>query len=290
MEVVRRIDKLRKKLDSHRKKNRTVGLVPTMGYFHEGHLSLMRKARSQCDVVVVSLYVNPTQFGPGEDFADYPRDFEQDCLLAEKEDVDLLFAPEDGEMYPGSHDTFVVVEKLTEGLCGALRPGHFRGVTTVCAKLFNVVEPDKAYFGQKDAQQAAVIRKMVEDLNFNLRVVVCPIVREADGLAMSSRNIYLSSDERKQALTLSQSLKLAEGLVNQGERSPSKIRRKIHEILDKEPQVEPEYVTVCNYQTLKESSEISGETLIAIAAKVGKARLIDNVVVKDEGRRTKGER
>lgn len=282
MEVVKTIAELRVKLEYHRRDGKSIGLVPTMGYFHEGHLSLMRRARGECDVVVVSLYVNPIQFGPKEDFKEYPRDFNKDRKLAEEEGVDFLFAPSDQEMYPNQQLAFVEVAKITEGLCGAHRPGHFKGVATVCAKLFNIVEPNKAYFGQKDAQQALVVKRMVEDLNFNLEIVIYPMVREEDGLAMSSRNTYLPPKEREQALVLYRSLKLAEDLVRRGERSSKLVKDKMRKIIGKESEVQLEYLSICNGKTLEEVDSLEGETLIALAARVGSTRLIDNIVVKGE--------
>ncbi|GFP43547.1 pantoate--beta-alanine ligase, partial [Candidatus Hakubella thermalkaliphila] len=209
MKVISTIKELRAELSKERQEGKTIGLIPTMGYFHQGHLELMRRAREECAVVVVSLYVNPTQFAPSEDFESYPRDFERDKRLAENVGVDYLFCPSNAEMYLPNHLTYVEVEKITNKLCGASRPHHFKGVTTVVAKLFNIVKPDKAYFGQKDAQQVVVIRKMVEDLNFDLEIVVVPTAREEDGLAMSSRNTYLSAVEREEALVLSKSLQHA---------------------------------------------------------------------------------
>ena len=279
MNVVRKISELRKKLEPYRRSNEVVGFVPTMGYFHDGHLSLMKRARSECDVVVVSIYVNPLQFGPKEDFNDYPRDFSRDKNLAAEVGVDFLFVPSDEEMYPKEQLTFVEVGKITEGLCGAKRPGHFKGVATICAKLFNIVEPDKVYFGQKDAQQAVVVKKMIDDLNFNLEVVVCPTIRENDGLAMSSRNTYLSLEERKQALVLYKSLKLAEDLISQGENSSNVIKEKMKELLEASG-VELEYLSVCDSNSLQEVSQIKNETLVALAARVGNTRLIDNIVIK----------
>lgn len=290
MKAVSTIKELREELKSYRKEGKSVGLVPTMGYFHEGHLSLMRRARSECDVVVVSLYVNPIQFGAEEDFKEYPRDFNQDKDLVAKEGADFLFAPSDQEMYPNQQLTFVEVAKITEGLCGAHRPGHFKGVATVCAKLFNIVCPNKAYFGQKDAQQALVVKKMVEDLNFNVEMVICPTARETDGLAMSSRNTYLSPKERKQALVLYNSLKLAEDLVRGGERSSKLVKDKMQEIIGKEPKVKLEYLSVYDGRTLEEVDSLEGETLIALAARVGSTRLIDNIVLRSEGREAKGDK
>jgi len=256
-----------------------VGLVPTMGFLHEGHLSLIRRAREECDHVVVSIFVNPTQFGPKEDLSKYPRDIERDMKLIEPLGTDLVWMPTPEIMYPQGYQTWVEVEAITKLLEGAMRPGHFRGVTTVVAKLFNGVQPDKAYFGQKDAQQAAVIRQMTRDLNFPIEIVVCPIVREADGLAMSSRNVYLDVDHRKAATVLFRSLSAAKELYESGERDAEKIREKMKEILGSEPLAEVQYVSCADYDTLEELTEIKGKTLLSMAVFVGKTRLIDNFVL-----------
>ncbi|HAW60296.1 MAG TPA: pantoate--beta-alanine ligase [Actinobacteria bacterium] len=280
MKVISTIKELRQELKKERQAGKTIGFVPTMGYFHEGHLELMRRARKECNVVVVSLYVNPAQFALSEDFESYPRDFERDKKLAQNVGVDYLFCPSNAEMYLPDHLTYVEVEKITEKLCGASRPHHFKGVTTIVAKLFNIVQPDKAYFGQKDAQQVVVIKKMVDDLNFDLEIVVVPTVREEDGLAMSSRNVYLSDAEREEALVLSKSLEHAKGLINSGERIAQKIKDEMQELIKSKPKVGLEYISICDNRTLEELSHIRGETLIALAAKVGNARLIDNIVIK----------
>ncbi|MDI6892815.1 MAG: pantoate--beta-alanine ligase [Actinomycetota bacterium] len=280
MKVINTIKELRQGLKKERQAGRTIGLVPTMGYFHEGHLELMRRAREECDVVVVSLYVNPTQFAPSEDFESYPRDFERDKKFAENVGADYLFCPSNAEIYLPNHLTYVEVEKITKRLCGASRPHHFQGVTTIVAKLFNIVMPDKAYFGQKDAQQVVVIKKMVDDLNFDLEIVVVPTVREEDDLAMSSRNTYLSDAERVEALVLSESLQHAKRLIDSGERIAQKIKDEMQELIESKPQVNLEYISICDNRTLEELSRVQGETLIALAAKVGKARLIDNIVIK----------
>jgi len=259
---------------------KTLGLVPTMGALHEGHLSLVREAKAQCDVVAVSIFVNPTQFGPNEDFSKYPRTFESDCALLDKEHVDLLFAPSVEEMYPRNAVTYVTVEGLSEKLDGRSRPGHFRGVTTVVAKLFHVVEPDKAFFGQKDAAQCAIIRRMVRDLSLPVEIVVCPIVREPDGLAMSSRNAYLSPQQRKSALVLRRSLLEIEELFKQGERSPEKLTVAGKKIFSAEPSVRLDYVEIVDPDSLDRVSEISRPALVAVAAYVGPTRLIDNVVLE----------
>jgi pantoate--beta-alanine ligase len=257
----------------------TVGLVPTMGYLHEGHLSLVRQAKAECDHVIVTIFVNPTQFGPKEDLSNYPRDLERDLSLLEPLGADLVWTPSAETMYPPGYQTWVEVEALTSPLEGAMRPGHFKGVTTVVAKLFNATQPDKAYFGQKDAQQAAVIRKMVRDLNFPLEVVVCPTVREADGLAMSSRNKYLNAAERKAATVLFRSLSAAKELYESGERNAEALRRKMKEVIEAEPLAQMQYVSCADYDTLEELDEIKGKTLLSMAVFVGKTRLIDNFVL-----------
>jgi len=256
-----------------------VGFVPTMGYLHEGHLSLVRVAREQAASVVASIFVNPSQFAPTEDLTAYPRDLERDLALLEAEGADLVLAPEGEEMYPQGFDTWVSVEELTRRLEGASRPTHFRGVATVVAKLFNIVRPQLAVFGQKDAQQALVIDRMVRDLGFDVDLVISPTVREPDGLAMSSRNTYLEPNERAAATVLRRSLLLAESLYNDGERSAETIRVRIQELLASEPLVEPIYVSVADVATLMELETIEGKALVSLAARVGKARLIDNVVL-----------
>ena len=257
----------------------TVGLVPTMGFLHEGHLSLIRRAREECDHVVVSIFVNPTQFGPKEDLSKYPRDIERDLKLIEPLGTELVWMPTAEIMYPQGYQTWVEVEAITSPLEGAMRPGHFKGVTTVVAKLFNAVQPHKAYFGQKDAQQAAVIRQMVRDLNFPLEVIVCPTMREVDGLAMSSRNVYLDPEQRQAAKVLFRSLSAAKELFERGERNAENIRRKMKEILASEPLAEVQYVSCADYDTLEELDEIKGKALLSMAVFVGKTRLIDNCVL-----------
>ena len=257
-----------------------VGLVPTMGFLHEGHLSLIRKAKEETDFVVVSVFVNPTQFGPNEDFESYPREPERDYQLSLDAGANLIFNPEVEEMYPEPGKTVVEVTGLTANLCGASRPGHFNGVSTVVSKLFNIVLPDRAYFGQKDAQQVAVIKQMVRNLNFPLQIVACPIVREKDGLAMSSRNTYLSSEERISALRLSQALFAAEEMIIGGERDAAKVRKYITDHIEEDPRCLIDYVKTTDFGTLEDVETITGEVLIAIAVKIGKTRLIDNVVVE----------
>ncbi|MBN1160540.1 MAG: pantoate--beta-alanine ligase [Dehalococcoidales bacterium] len=257
----------------------SVGFVPTMGYLHEGHLSLVKKAREENPAVVVSIFVNPMQFGPREDFKSYPRDTRRDLAMLEPL-TDIVFIPSDKEMYPKDYDSWVEVKGLTDVLEGAVRPGHFRGVTTVVAKLFNIVAPDKAYFGQKDAQQVAVIKKMVKDLNMNLEVVTCPTVREKDGLAMSSRNTYLNGEQRKAAAVLYRALMLAQELVFRGEKDAGAIRLEMKELIEKEPQANIEYISIADNETLKEIHHIKLPVLVSMAVKIGKTRLIDNIVLE----------
>jgi pantoate--beta-alanine ligase len=264
-----------------RREGRRLALVPTMGALHEGHLSLVRAARSSCDAVAASIFVNPAQFGPNEDLAKYPRSFERDCGLLEKEGVHLLFAPSVEEMYPAGTASWVTVEGLSDKLDGRSRPGHFRGVTTVVAKLFHIVEPNAAFFGQKDAAQVAVIRRMIRDLNFAVEIIVVPIVREADGLAMSSRNAYLDARQRKQALVLHRSLMLVEKLAHQGERSAAELITAARKELTSEPAIRLDYFEIVNPGTLNPVEDISQGALAAVAAYVGSTRLIDNVGISD---------
>jgi pantoate--beta-alanine ligase len=279
--TIRAVRELRERLAPERRAGRTIGLVPTMGAFHDGHLSLIRRARSDCDVVVVSLFVNPTQFAPSEDLDAYPRDEARDAALAEAEGVDVLFAPSVEEVYPDGFGTTVTVGGLTEILEGhpARRgAGHFAGVTTVVTKLFNMVGPDVAYFGQKDAQQALVLRKLVRDLDLPLRIEVCPTVRDADGLALSSRNAYLSDADRERALALSRALRAADAAVDAGERDSVTILRAARAELD-DAGIEPEYLELRSATDLTPVERVNGSTLLAVAARVGRARLIDNVVL-----------
>jgi pantoate--beta-alanine ligase len=257
-----------------------LGLVPTMGALHEGHLSLVRAAKAQSDAVAVSIFVNPTQFGPHEDFSKYPRTFERDCALLEKEHVEFVFAPSVDEMYPPGAVTCVTVERLSEKLCGRSRPGHFRGVTTVVSKLFHVIGPDLAFFGQKDAAQVAIIRRMVRDLDMPVEIVVCPIVREPDGLAMSSRNAYLDPQQRKSALVLHRSLIRVEEAYRRGERDSAKLISAGKEIIAQEASARLDYLEVVDPDNLDFMPVISADALVAIAAFVGTTRLIDNVVLK----------
>ena len=256
-----------------------VGFVPTMGYLHEGHLSLARRAKEECASVVASIFVNPTQFGPGEDLSKYPRDLARDLSQLESVGVALVWTPTPEVMYPSGFQTWVTVEELTKGLEGAARPGHLRGVTTVVAKLFNAVQPRRAYFGQKDAQQAAVIRQMTKDLDFPIEIVVCPTVREADGLAMSSRNAYLNPEERKAATVLFRALGAAKAAYENGERRAETLRRIMTETINVEPLATLQYISCAEYDTLQELETVAGKALLSMAVFVGKTRLIDNFVI-----------
>jgi pantoate--beta-alanine ligase len=257
----------------------SLGFVPTMGYLHKGHLSLVKKARNENTTVAASIFVNPTQFGPGEDFESYPRDTERDLNLLEPY-TDIVFMPTADDLYPAGYNSWVDVKGLTDKLEGASRPTHFRGVTTIVAKLFNIVRPTRSYFGQKDAQQLAVIKKMVKDLNMNLEVIACPTIREPDGLAMSSRNSYLKPDERKAAPVLYQSLKLAEKLYSEGERNAEKIRREMMSLIQQQPAADIDYISIADNETLDEVDEITRPVLVSLAVKIGKPRLIDNLILE----------
>ncbi len=277
MEIVETISSLR---EIRPKLAEPVGFVPTMGYLHEGHLSLVRQARTENHSVVVSIFVNPTQFGPSEDYERYPRDAERDFELLEKERTDVIFMPQAAEMYPPRFDTWVNVGAITERLEGESRPEHFRGVTTVVAKLFNIVQPNNAYFGQKDAQQVLVLKKMVADLNMNLKIVTLPTVREADGLAMSSRNAYLNPEERRASLILYQTLKLAQKLYTEGEGNAVYLRQEMLTLIEQEPLVKVNYVSVADIETLEELDSITSPALVSLAVKIGNTRLIDNIMLK----------
>ena len=281
MIILKTINEVQQFVNEARAAGKKVGLVPTMGYFHQGHLSLMKKAVEECGTVVVSVFVNPLQFGPQEDLAAYPRDLKRDSELAEEVGADAIFAPSDEEMYPAGFNTVVMVgESLTGKLCGLSRPGHFTGVATVVTKLFNIVRPDRAYFGQKDAQQVQVIKRMVQDLNLGPEIVTVPIVREQDGLAMSSRNVYLNSEERQAATVLYKSLKLAEQQVLNGQRDAAAIKKLVIDKICSEPLAEMDYVEIYSLPDLKEITKIEGRVLLAAAARFGKARLIDNIVLE----------
>lgn len=259
--------------------NRPLGLIPTMGYLHEGHLSLVRRAREECGSVTVSIFVNPTQFGPNEDLSRYPRNIEGDLKLLEAAGADLVWLPTSEEMYPPGFQTWVTVETLTSPLEGAMRPGHFRGVTTIVSKLFNAIRPEKAYFGQKDAQQAAVIRQMTRDLSYPIEIVVCPTVRETDGLAMSSRNSYLNPEERRAATVLFRALTAAQAAYQNGERSAETLRRVMRETIEAEPLARLQYVSCADYDTLQELEIVTSKALLSMAVFIGKTRLIDNFVL-----------
>ncbi len=265
---------------ARRQMNKAVGLVPTMGFLHEGHLELVRRAKRDNPLAVVSIFVNPTQFGPKEDFAAYPRDVPRDIAMLESVGTDFLLMPPPKEIYPPGFSSWVDVEKVTDRLEGAARPGHFRGVATVCNKLFNIVEPDKAYFGQKDAQQCVVIKRMVADLNMNLEIVIVPTVRESDGLAMSSRNTYLKPDERRAAVVLSRSLQLARKLWSDGERDSGKIRQAMAALIGQEPLANIDYISIADAGTLEELNVIKPPALVSLVVKIGKPRLLDNTILE----------
>jgi len=278
MEIIRNIAAMKEFVRKVKNNGATLGFVPTMGYLHEGHLSLMRQAKAACDVVVASIFVNPIQFGPGEDYETYPRDLSRDAAVAEGAGVDVIFAPSVQEMYPSDFRSYVEVIDITSRLCGVSRPGHFRGVTTVVNKLFNIVQPDQAFFGQKDAQQVVVIKQMVKDLNMNVKVMTGPIIRETDGLAMSSRNVYLTEEERKAALVLSRSLRDVRQRLLAGERDAGQLRAFLEAQIAAEPLADIDYISICEASTLQEVDMVSGSVLIALAVRFGKTRLIDNMV------------
>ncbi|MCK5564310.1 MAG: pantoate--beta-alanine ligase [Planctomycetes bacterium] len=283
MDIVKTIAQVREVVRKARGDGKTIGFVPTMGALHGGHVSLMEAAGNKCDFVVVSIFVNPTQFGPGEDLDKYPRDIEADAEKCRAADVDLIFAPEAGEMYPDKLISWVEVEKLTDKLCGRSREGHFKGVTTVCAKLFNIVLPDIAFFGQKDAQQAIVIKRMVTDLNMPLVIKVCPTAREQSGLAISSRNQYLSEDEKKQAALIYASLQKCEQLVKEGETNSEKLIEAMIGKLAESPCIIVEYINIVDSDTVADIARVSGQALAAIAVKLGNTRLIDNIILDTTG-------
>lgn len=280
MKIVETIAEVRAQVREWRQQGLSVGLVPTMGYLHEGHQSLIDRAVAENDRVVVSVFVNPMQFGVGEDLESYPRDMDRDAAICEKAGAALIFHPEPSEMYPEDFSSFVDMSTLTGGLCGKTRPIHFRGVCTVVSKLFNIVTPDRAYFGQKDAQQLAVIRHMVSDLSFGIEIVGCPIIREADGLAKSSRNTYLNAEERQAALVLSRSLNKGKELMDAGEKDAGKIRRTILDEISAEPLAKVDYVEIVDWNTLEAVETVDGAVLVAIAVYIGKTRLIDNFCVE----------
>lgn len=281
-ELISRIHQMKSWSEKARREGVKIGFVPTMGYFHEGHLALMRRAKELADKVVVSIFVNPIQFGPQEDFAAYPRDLERDARLAEKTGVDILFVPEAREMYPAHYQTFVEVTELSKPLCGAKRPGHFRGVATVVLKLLHIVHPHLAVFGLKDYQQYLVIRQMVKDLNLDVEIVGHPIVREKDGLAMSSRNTYLSPAERKSATCLYRALCLAEEKIKKGLREVNVLKDELARFILSHPYTKIDYIEFCDPETLAPVEKIKGRTLLALAVFVGRARLIDNLILELE--------
>ncbi len=278
MNIVKTISEVRNEVKNWRKQGLSVGLVPTMGYLHEGHKSLIERACKENDKVVVSVFVNPTQFGPGEDLATYPRDIQRDAALCEDAGAALIFNPEPEEMYFDDFHTYVTMESLSDELCGKTRPIHFRGVCTVVSKLFHIVAPDRAYFGQKDAQQLAIIKRMVRDLNFDIEIVGCPIVREADGLAKSSRNTYLNPEERKAALVLSRAVRLGQELIQKGERNADVIVEKMKQLIEEEPLAKIDYVQAVDAISIQPVTEIKGTVLVAMAVYIGKTRLIDNFI------------
>ena len=280
MQIVRSIEEMQKISLAYKKQGKTIGFVPTMGYLHEGHLSLIRIARKKADIVVASIFVNPTQFAPNEDLDKYPRDFERDESLCRKEQVDIIFYPTTEIMYPVPYRTYVEVEEITNALCGLSRPGHFKGVTTVVTKLFNIVLPDFAVFGQKDFQQASIIKQMVRDLNFPLQIILGPIVREEDGLAMSSRNAYLSVEGRKNATVLFQSLQLARQMLRQGERDAKKIKTKMAELITSVPS-KIDYIEIVNANDFRSVEKVGNHTLFALAVFIENTRLIDNMYIEN---------
>jgi pantoate--beta-alanine ligase len=282
MRVIKTIKEMQANGESVRSAGKRISFVPTMGYFHEGHLSLMRRARQVADHVVVSIYVNPTQFGPKEDYSQYPRDFERDAQMAQEAGVDVIFFPSNEEMYPEGYQTYVEVNKVTQNLCGLSRPHHFLGVTTICCKLFNIVKPHSAIFGKKDFQQLAAIRRMVWDLNLDLEIIGMPTHRESDGLAMSSRNVYLNEEQRKSALTLIKALKHAQKLYEEGQTDASLIIDQARRLIEAAPFTEIDYIKICDTTTLEDVSRIDGEAVMALAVRVGKTRLIDNSVLGEE--------
>ncbi len=280
MQIISDINRMQKLANQWRRDGKTIGFVPTMGYLHEGHLSLFRIARPKCDILVISIFVNPTQFGENEDLDKYPRDFERDKKLCEKEEVDVIFYPVANEVYAEPYLTYVNVDKITKTMCGISRPTHFRGVSTIVCKLFNIVKPHFAVFGQKDYQQLLVIKQMVKDLNFDIEILEGPIVRENDGLAMSSRNRYLNPQERKDATILYKSLQLARELIESGIRNPAVVQMKMEQAIQKVPSASVDYIAIVDGKTLEPVNEIKDYTLIALAVFIGNARLIDNMLIR----------
>ena len=280
MKTITKAKEIHDAVKEEKSRGKSVGLVPTMGFLHEGHLSLVRESVQQTDVTVVSIYVNPAQFGPKEDLKEYPRDINRDTEILEAEGVDYIFSPDNEEIYPEGYKTYVEVHDMQDTLCGRSRPGHFRGVCTVVLKLFNIIEPDFAYFGQKDAQQAIILKRMVQDLNLGVKIEVLPIVREEDGLALSSRNAYLDQEERKAARVLSQSLEEAREMVKSGEQDSGQIISRMKEMISQEPRAKIDYVEIVDRENLNPVAKIEKEALAALAVFVGKVRLIDNMILK----------
>jgi pantoate--beta-alanine ligase len=280
VEVITKISAVKEVIQDHKSSEKSIGFVPTMGFLHEGHLSLVKESLRQTDVTVVSIFVNPTQFGPDEDFQEYPRDLEKDSALLEELGVDILFVPDHQEMYPEGYKTYVEVTELQDNFEGRSRPGHFRGVCTVVLKLFEIVNPDVAYFGQKDAQQAVIVKKMVQDLNLDVRIQALPTVREKDGLALSSRNVYLTKEQRKAAPCLVKSLREADRLIQAGEKDSRIIKREMKKLIDSESLARLDYITIVDLEKLDPLDKIKGEALIAVAVFFGKVRLIDNMTVQ----------
>lgn len=280
MKIIKKVDEASKAVRKRKEKGKSVGFVPTMGALHEGHLSLIRRARSENGFVVVSIFVNPAQFGPKEDLKRYPKPVKNDISLCKKEGVDLIFYPEVKQMYPEGYKTYIEVKELSDLLCGKPRPGHFKGVATVVTKLFNIIQPDTAYFGQKDGQQAAVIKKMASDLNMPVKIKVMPIVREKDGLAMSSRNVYLSTKERKDAVVLFNSLNLAKVLIKNGQMNTDTIILRMKQLIGKKKSAKIDYIDIVDPNTLKRIPKIKGSCFIVLAVWIGKTRLIDNIIIR----------
>jgi pantoate--beta-alanine ligase len=279
VEIIRDVNEMKIRMKHIKHSGKTIGFIPTMGYLHNGHKSLIERARQENNIIAVSIFVNPVQFGPNEDFQKYPRDEERDFIICKDAGCDIVFLPTRDDMYRSSYSTYVDVLNISEGLCGTSRPGHFRGVTTVVTKLFNILKADKAYFGQKDAQQLAIIKRMVLDLDIDTEVIGCPIIREQDGLAMSSRNVYLSSNERKQALVLNKSLNHADILIKNGERHTSIIKTEIEKIIKTAVDAKIDYIEIVDSLNLKPLEVLEGEVLIALAVKIGMTRLIDNMII-----------
>jgi len=282
MEIVNRIQRMKEIIKDIKRDNKTIGFVPTMGCLHQGHLSLVREARRMSDYAIVSIFVNPKQFGPNEDYEKYPRNITKDAEILSQENVDYVFYPAVEEMYPENYRTYVIVEDLSDKLCGRSRPGHFKGVATIVLKLLNIIQPNFAFFGQKDAQQSIIIKKMIRDLNLDTEIIILPIVREPDGLAMSSRNLYLNPEERKAATVLFKSLQAANELIKDGEKKANKIIEKIKKIISNEPLAKIDYVEIVDLENLNPLKSLDKTALIAIAVYIGETRLIDNIIVREE--------